>query len=302
MITKNLRQNTAKFINLSLVLLVILNTSVWLEYISFQKEMGFLKIYVLDVGQGDAILIKTPNNQYGLIDTSKGTLVLNELEEVLPYGLRALNFVVLTHPDADHIEGALEVLKRYRVEKLFINKIMKLNPLVSELINTIQTESIQNYSLFSHNDFELDQVIFDVVWPISKKDLFEIENSNDQSISLKITYRNLDIFMAGDLSFEYEETIAEEIGDIDLLKVSHHGSKTSSSKQFLAVTKPEIALISLGLNNSYGHPHEEVLTNFSESNIEVMRTDLDKRIEIETNGENIKIQSGSNKFIEFTLK
>jgi competence protein ComEC len=279
---KIIRRIPERVINIAVVLIGIINIIVWINLYEYCNSVNAFEFTALNIGQGDALLIKTPNNYYGLIDAGKGNSILEELSKTLPFAKRQLDFIIATHHDADHVEGLIEVLQRYDIKALFINKSTESKPLTKELLRIIKDQNIQTYSLNSTNDFEIDNVKFDVVWPISQRENSEKLVENDNSISMIISYKDLDIYSAGDLSTEYEiESVQtyEEI-DIDILKASHHGSKTSSGIDFLTTIKPEFTIISVGMNNSYGHPNQEILENMLNINSKVFRTDINGRVKV----------------------
>lgn len=304
MTIKALNKNINTIIKLILIFLLLLNFSYWTQYFSFKSKGGLMEVTMLDIGQGDSILIKTPNNFYGLIDAGKVNFILDELSEQMPFNYKKLDFVIMTHPDADHVEGYIEILKRYQVDKVFIQKNLKENELLAEIEKILKEKNIDNYALSELTDFSIDEVEFDVTWPKSINSIYEIEDSNELSTAIKISYKNFDMFSAGDLGGEFELESIEQINskDIDVLKVGHHGSKSSSSIEALELLQPEISLISVGLNNSYGHPAGEIIENLNKVNSEIFRTDIDGRVNLATNGYNIKIGTQNGKYKEILLK
>lgn len=243
-----------------------------------------LHIYILNIGQGDAMLMKTPRGNWGMIDSGKNSIVLEELEKTLPFFTRKLSFIVLTHPDADHIEGFVEILKRYDIETVFINKTIKQSSLFESILHKIRSHNIVQYELSAMHDFIFDDVTFDIVWPTTPKDYLEIEDSNDTSISMIISYGKFELYTAGDLSFTEENLAIPFARDIDVMKVSHHGSTSSTNPELLKKLTPEIAIISAGKDNSYGHPHQDILDNLIREEIHILRTDEIGTIEIKTDG------------------
>lgn len=266
------------------ILLILSNLVVWGNVYSFENSKGSFEFNVLDIGQGDAILIKTPNNHYGLIDTGRDFRILSELSQLLPFGRTYLDFVILTHSDADHIGGIDDVLESYKVNSLFFNKNMKNNEVIENMKLKIQETNTKNYSIDMNNDFIFEGITFDVIWPQDFSNTYNIDNSNDISISLLIKYNNYKILSLGDLASEFEDIaltdILPEDLDVDFLKVSHHGSRFSTSSLFLSKVKPEYSFISVGEDNSYGHPAKDVLENLKAVNSSIFRTDLDGRIKL----------------------
>lgn len=255
-----------------------------------------LHIYILNIGQGDALLIKTPKGNWGMIDSGKNTIVLEELEKTLPFFIRNLSFIVLTHPDADHIEGFIEILKRYEVETVFTNKTTKQSSLFDSIIHQVTTHNIKQYELGEMHDFIFDNVHFDIIWPIKTNDYLKIEDSNDTSISMVISYGKFELYSAGDLSFVQENQAIPDARDIDIMKISHHGSTSSTNTELLKKLTPEIAVISVGKDNSYGHPHKDILENLKNEGIKILRTDEIGTIKMKTDGTLLSI-SGKDTII-----
>ncbi|MEP7103527.1 MAG: MBL fold metallo-hydrolase [Candidatus Dojkabacteria bacterium] len=265
-----------------LTILVISNFFVWTNLSATEARKGALEIDILNIGQGDSILIKTPNNHFGLIDGGRDSTVLGELSQVLPIGKTYLDFVIMTHPDADHIAGFIDVFKNYQVNKVFFNKADKSNEVITKIKDEIQEFNIKNYSIDMENDFTIDGIYFDFTWPQDHTKTYTFSNSNDMSASVLIKYEGYKFLTMGDLPSDYEEpslkNLPVEDRDIDFLKVSHHGSKYSTNLEFLQEIKPEYSFISVGKDNTYGHPTEEVIDNLEKVNSKIFRTDKDGRI------------------------
>lgn len=243
-----------------------------------------LVIRILDVGQGDAILISTPDGKRGLIDSGKGDAVLSELAEVLDG--QYLDFILATHPDADHIEGFLSVLQHYRVKQVLWADNGKDSEVWFSLLEQVKSLGIASYVLTDVNDFRFGCCLqLDVVWPNQLSDKSQIEDMNDMSLALLLSYGKFTMFTAGDLGHEYEELAVENLSQVDVLKLGHHGSKTSTSSKVLQLLQPRIGIVSAGSNNSYGHPHPEVLENLAKVYVDLYRTDTDGRIKISTDGQ-----------------
>jgi competence protein ComEC len=281
-----------KAINTLIIILLTLNIFLYRNIYEYRNTPSNLAIYVLNVGQAEAIVIKTPNNEYGLIDTGKDSDILYELPEIMPFLKRDFEFVIITHSDSDHMEALTEIIKRYEIQNLFINKSPQTDPLYQEVISLIQKHNIDTFSLNNSNDFVLDDITFNVIWP--NEDLFNgITDTNANSIGLEISYKNFTLFTAGDLPTNYELESIRNLTNhkVDILKVGHHGSETSTSATFLNEINPLVSLISVGANNSYGHPQKSIINNLKERSIDIYRTDIEGRIKIETNGTEFCIET-----------
>jgi competence protein ComEC len=228
------------------------------------------EINFLNAGQGDSILIKTPRNHLILIDTGKEDVALSNLEKVIPYS-KFIDVIIITHSDADHFENLTKLINSYDIGTIFINYTKKHNDLILQLKKQLKKENV--YGLKFTNDFYIDNVFFDIYWPSSYwAELTQNLTSNNTSISILIKYKNFKIFTAGDLEKQYENLLSSKIGKIDILKISHHGSNTSTSRFFVEKTKPKFSIISAGLNNQYQHPHHETIKNISSANSYVVET------------------------------
>ncbi|MFA5821386.1 MAG: ComEC/Rec2 family competence protein [Candidatus Gracilibacteria bacterium] len=239
-------------------------------------------IYFLDVGQGDAILIKTPDNSQILVDGGRGGKVIEELGEVMPFFDRSLDMVVATHPDADHIGGLPAVMKKYDVGGFLYNGVRAPKSDYTELLKDVNEERMPVFIAEKSTDFQFGDVFFDVIFPLESVEGESVDNTNDTSVSLRVTYDGHSILLTGDLEEVMEHELVKSGQNLraEIYKAGHHGSKTSSSPEFLAKVRPEIAVISAGKDNSYGHPHPETLRNLYRAGVrEIRRTDTEGRIE-----------------------
>jgi competence protein ComEC len=249
-------------------------------------------MYVLDIGQGDAILLRSPDGYWALIDGGRGAQILPELGEVLPFAQRDLDFVIVTHPDADHIGGLVDVVSNYRVNRFYANNFSKETNVYKELNSRVTSSMAVSQELRDNHDFQWGCCIqIDILWPKAGDSIFSKEDTNEYSVTLLIKYNELEIFAGGDLGSSIEDQLIESIGDIDVLKVSHHGSATSTSAKFLQAIKPEVSIIPVGAGNSYGHPHPQILANLQQANSKVFRTDTDGRIELVSDGYSVEVTS-----------
>jgi competence protein ComEC len=271
-------KNRKKQIGYILILSIIF-LGIFAFYLSFKenKEFGLLKVIYLDVGQGDAVYIETPNRKQILIDTGPSALTLSRLSKVMPFADRSLDLVILTHPDSDHIGGASVILDSYRVGSILVSGSYSDSSLSIELNNKIEKLKLNKIVAERGQRFVLDKDIYlDILFP--NRDVKDLE-SNETSIVSKLSYGQKSFMFVGDSSIYNENVIIwkeqEKTLDSDVLLLGHHGSKTSSSLLWLEKVSPELAIISAGLNNRFGHPDKEVLDRlntpylitFSEGNI-----------------------------------
>ena len=250
--------------------LVILSILLLIHYI-YPSITRTTYIKMIDVGQGDSILIHS-NNESILFDTGgkmsfseeeKSSIVLNTTIPLLKsLGIKKLKYLVLTHGDADHMGEAKYLIKNFNVENILINE-GKLNYLEKELISlTSNVEVVKEGKYISCGDIDLIQLNTD------------LSDENDSSQVYYGKYNDITLLFTGDASLKSEDYILNnyDIGEIDILKVGHHGSKTSTGKKLLETINPKYALISCGKDNKFGHPNESVLNNLIDSKI--YRTDI----------------------------
>ena len=226
---------------------------------SFTETENLLRIHFLDVGQGDAILIETPNNQQVLVDAGRGMQVLNALDAILQPNDRDIDITVLTHPDEDHIGGFVPIFQRYAVDTVIQSFVSSESSVYKQVVSAIKKEGSVTHTVKQAHSFLLGKVQFDILWPIGT----EITETNAASVVLLITYGSNEILLTGDIPAEVEEFLIEsfpnKLSSIEILKVGHHGSKTSTAESFLSHTNPNIVIYSAGENNPYGHPHKETV-------------------------------------------
>ncbi len=242
-----------------------------------------LKVWFFDVGQGDAIFIETPNGQQILVDGGPSDSILQKLSSVMWPWDHTIDAIVITHPDADHITGLISVLERYQVKIIYETGVRGGTPMIQAFEQAITEEQSQNKILREGQSFSWDSVQVFVDWPSEDAVKFQ-KDRNNTSIVLKLVYGNTSVLLTGDTEESVENDISSSTGDIDVLKVGHHGSKTSTSFQLLKKVTPEIAVIPVGLDNSYGHPHPIVLERLKEAGARIFRTDLDGDILLVSDG------------------
>ncbi len=233
---------------------------------------GIMQVVFLDVGQGDSILIITPNRNQLLVDTSENEIVIRKISKHLHFFDKTIDLLITTHPDADHIGGVPALLKKYVFAQYGYFFDSPGSPLNDQIDKLIEKKRIQKTNLKAGDEIILDQefgIKAKVFWPDPDA---EIEDKNDQSIVMKISYDQIDFMLTGDAGILIEEKIitalyknVPNVGDQDanleseILKLGHHGSKTSTSAEFLERVSPNFVVISAGEDNKFGHPHQEVI-------------------------------------------
>lgn len=235
-----------------------------------------LKVYFFDVGQGDSIFIEMENKIQILIDGGPDNKVIQKLSEVMPFWDRTIDFVILTHTDRDHIGGLPEVLKRYKVKGVIETGIKCEKPECLAWNELKKKEGAAIILTKLGDSMNLDEntkiLIFNPFDDLSGR---KVSKANNTSVVVKLIYGGYTFLLTGDIEKQIEEKLVLAGIDIDsdYLKIPHHGSKTSTTEEFLENTSPLMAFISLGKNNSYGHPHEEVVSRLEKRNIKYYRTD-----------------------------
>lgn len=247
---------------IALLVLIIFVIGILFLYFA-QSHTNNLKVAFLDIGQGDSIYIEAPNGAQMLIDGGRGAKVLGELSRLMPFGDRSIDVVVATHPDADHIGGLVNVLDYYEVENFIESGASSQSKVFQNLESKIEKEKSKRLLGRAGTKVMLDEergIYFEILYPDAKS--VSHWDTNDASIVGKLVYGDTSVLLTGDSPLEKELYLVRtypEILDVDILKLGHHGSRTSSSENFLRSTTPSVAIISAGLDNQYGHPHKEVL-------------------------------------------
>ncbi len=266
-------------------LIAIVIISGFLALIYFQRMIpdNYFHIYFLDVGQGDAIFIKTPENHQILVDGGDKDYVIEELSEIMPFFDRTIDFMVLTHPHSDHIGGLIEVLKRFKVENILYTGVYFDDDMYSEFLKEINASGGRIFLAEASTDFRFGEVYLDILYPFSNISGQRFSNINNSSVAMRVVYGGRAVFLGGDIEKEVEEKLLLSGENLwaDILKVSHHGSKSSSMEEFLGRVGPEIAVIEAGRENKFGHPHAVTIRSLLRSGVDkIFRTDENGRVEI----------------------
>ncbi|TSC90844.1 MAG: competence protein ComEC [Parcubacteria group bacterium Gr01-1014_2] len=259
--------------------IIILGALIFFSSLAFvvdSKSEDGLKVYFLDIGQGDSVFIETENKIQILIDGGPDNKVIQELSRVMPFWDRTIDFIILTHTDHDHIAGLPEVLKRYEVKAIIETGVQceKAECRVWEDLKEKEKAIVVLPKLG-------DSIVFDENTKLLFLSPFEsvagekVSKANNTSIVAKFVYGEHSILLTGDIEKQIEEklVLAGINIDSDYLKVPHHGSKTSTTEEFLEKVSPFSAFISVGMKNNYGHPHPEVLERLEKRDIRYYRTD-----------------------------
>ncbi|PIQ91373.1 MAG: hypothetical protein COV70_04015 [Parcubacteria group bacterium CG11_big_fil_rev_8_21_14_0_20_39_22] len=248
-----------------------------------------LKVAFLDVGQGDSIFIETPSGTQVLIDGGYSSSVLREIGKLVPFFDRDIDIVIATHPDGDHIGGLISVLDRFEVDMVVESGNESDTDLYLDYREAVQDEDAVLILARKGMKIFLDENTYlSVLFP--DRDAGGME-SNSASVIVRLVYGETSVLLTGDSPDSIEEYITymdPKSVKSTILKVGHHGSKTSSSPLFVSAVSPKYAIISAGENNRYGHPHQEVTQLFNDMEIVTFSTYEDGTIVFESDGKDIK--------------
>ncbi len=285
---KKLKQIKEYIISSKFIIIVILFIGI-LETIIYFDIDNELHLYFLDIGQGDSILIEVPYYHYILVDGGESDKVLSELSDILPFWKHSIDLVIGTHADIDHIGGLEYVLKNYHVSKFFINDNDREDKTLDRIKDVALDKKIKIDELDAGDNIQVNSLIITVLWPEEEIDHLD---DNQSSIVLHGLYGSFDFILTGDIESEQETEIIKKykLDDIEVLKASHHGSKTASSEEFIRYLAPDYFVVSCGEDNKFGHPAGEVINRVLEYKIEIFRTDINKRIEFYSDGKELNIR------------
>jgi len=276
------------------IILLIGNSIVYIQL--DDKELlpdGKLSVLMIDIGQGDGILLKFPNGKYGLIDAGNATPTFDNGERVIApllrrLGIDKIDYGFISHIDSDHYKGFLYLIANGFISKIYkprldtsLSKDVRLEKLIRE-----KNVELEYYSKKSIDFGNARMYILNDTTSTTYKNF----DTNNKSGVLKIVHGNNTFLFVGDAEKRAERLLVKTYGnflDVDVLKVGHHGSKTSSSKIFLDYVKPEIALISVGLNNKFRHPSKIVIDRYKNRNVEIDRTDIEGAVIYQSDGEHL---------------
>lgn len=268
---KNLSKRNTQYVVLSVF--VFINIFIW-SAVARADNVGVLTVAFLNVGQGDAIYIEAPNGNQMLVDGGPPSgAVLRELGRVMPFWDRSLDVVLATHPDQDHVGGLPSVLARMRTDNVITTENTSDTGAYGAFEKAILKEGSRRVLARADEKIILDEgVVFEILFPNMNTAGWE---TNTASIVARLSYGDQSFFFTGDSPLSVEKYLVGKNGSAlhsSVLKLGHHGSKTSSSKVFLSAVLPEYAVVSAGKDNKYGHPHKEVTDLLAELKIPSIST------------------------------
>ena len=279
-------------LRIALILLAALAVlSVWIGTLPYPKPdlPDALRVCFLDVGQGDAALIQTPEHAV-LIDAGDFDHGYPVVQMLKALGVKHLDAAVCSHPHADHMGGMKTVLTCIPTDTLYLPEIpaqlSPTEPFFTELLDTAANQNTVLRSPACHETAVLDGSILEFLYT----DFSAFENLNNCSLGCIVTCGDIRFYLAGDQEQESEQAMLDAglISSVSVLKVSHHGSSSSTSEAFLHAAKPEYAVISCAAMNDYGHPSARVLRRLADAGCEIFRTDLNGSVLFATDGKTLR--------------
>jgi len=273
---------------------VILVPLIFIVLFGIVFDYGLSKIIFLDVGQGDGILIMTSNGQNILIDGGPNSSVLDGIGRNLPFYDKKIDMVVATHPDLDHIGGLVSVLERYDIGMVVDSGVLHDSEARDQMLEVISKKKIPVVYAISGQIFEFgDGEVLEILYPFDSFSGKTLEDNNDASIVAKFSDGEIDALLTGDAPIASEHEIISVFGDFiesEILKIGHHGSKNSSSKEFVEKVSPEVSIVSCGKENKYGHPDFKVLKILKDAGSYILRTDELGDIVLVSNGKTVELR------------
>ncbi|MBU1177131.1 MAG: ComEC/Rec2 family competence protein [Patescibacteria group bacterium] len=269
-----------------LILIILFGGTILIWSVVFNfADNEFLEVTFFDVGQGDSIFIETPNRKQVLIDGGPDKTILEKLNETIPFYDKTIDLIILTHPDTDHITGLVSVLEYYDVKYILTSGIENETVVYKEWHDLIEEKNIPLILAQSGQKIFLEQdIILEIIWPEQSSIESFSKPTNNTSIVGRLIYGDIEFLLTGDIEKKVENYLISQNLNLesDIFKAPHHGSKTSSNYNFIEIINPQASVISVGRDNRYKHPNDEVLERLRESII--YRTDKNGDIKILTDG------------------
>ena len=271
------------------IVISLFTIDVSLIRLDWQNSHRGLTFAMLDVGQGDALFIESPTGTHIMIDAGPPRKVMGALQKVISPFSKSIDAIVISNPDADHIGGLSDIMKNYKVGEILESGTLTDSKTYQSLRVEMKKQNIPD--ILAKKGMRLDiggGAYIDILFP--DRDVSSWA-TNDGSVVSRLSYGKTSIMLTGDAAIKTEKIILKEFPDTALnstiLKVGHHGSRTSSSTSFVEAVSPKYALISDGKDNKYGHPHQETLNTLASFGVESYRTDLFGTIIMNSDGQNM---------------
>lgn len=242
-----------------------------------------LSAHFIDVGQADSTLVKLANGETMLIDAGDNKTGIDAVAYIKNAGIKRIDYLVATHPHADHIGGMSDVIKQFDIGRIYMPDAAANTKTFSDMLDAIEEKNIPvTKAAAGVNIFSFDNMSADIIAPNSEK----YDDLNNYSAVVRLTYGDTAFLFMGDAETLSENEITAEV-KADVIKIGHHGSDTSTGKNFIMRVSPRVAVISVGEGNSYGHPKKSVLDRLNANSIKIFRTDTDGTIVVGSDGKSI---------------
>ena len=258
-----------------------------------KEDDAVLSVYAIDVGQGDAFLLVSPNGKTMLIDAGEAKTQKKVQAFLESKNISSLDIAVATHPHSDHIGAFPWLFDRFDVGKLLMPDVESSSGTYKNFMQSVKAHDIDYYAVWCGDTVEWDKdCTVTILGPVEGIE-YSADDMNEWSIMMRVEYKGTSMIFTGDAEAHSEQAALlfndKELFDADVLKVGHHGSAYSSTQGFLDAVSPEYAVISAGKDNKFGHPHAETLLKFEMMDTAVYRTDINGNITIILDGENVRI-------------
>ena len=306
----NSSSTTPRLVSLAMFTQVLLVAAIIFHPFSAGRPTGKLRVDFLDVGQGDAALVTMPDGATLLVDgggrpsflssdkqSSRDVRTIGEMvvSEYLWFrGLDSVDYVLATHADADHIDGLNDVIKNFKVSSALVGRTPDNDAEFAKFANTLRVTDTPVEVIEAGDVLEFGSVKAKVLWPIAADS--KARSGNNDSVVLRLEFGAISILMTGDIEREAEAKVLTDPSNIavDVIKVPHHGSRTSSTESFVAAAKPRFAIISVGQQSMFGHPHREVVERWQRIGAQVLTTGNCGTITVETDGRTVRVEKFVN--------
>ena len=250
---------------------------------------GSAQVSIIDVGQGDSVLIRTKDETV-LIDAGPASAKNDLREYLISQGVESIDFAVFTHPHEDHIGGAAMVMDEFDVKNVILPNAVHTSATFENMIEAIENSDAVSHQAIYGTEFMAGGIRLTVLAPISE----EYDELNDYSVVIRVDYGETSFMFTGDAEALVEREMLDKYSgamlDCDFMKAGHHGSSTSNTREFLEAVSPDIVAISCEIGNSYGHPHKEVMADLADMGVDVYRTDTMGTLVFVTDGKEISVK------------
>ena len=283
-----------KRVLLFIVLAVLLAVSAYITVTQSPGDTAYtpsidpqLTVRVLDIGQGDCIIVKAKTGETMMIDAADQGMFPVIDAALKEMDIQKIDVLIATHPHADHIGSMPQVIAHYEIGEIRMTRSSHNTKTYEDLLEAIQKKGLKITGTKAGDNFDIAGAYCEIVSP----ETIDENDQNNNSVAVHMTLHHISFLFTGDMEAKAEQAVLEGGYDIasDVLKVAHHGSLSSTSDAFLDAVSPDLAVISCGAGNDYGHPHEETLTKLEEAGIQIYRTDLSGNVTIFTDGTEIEV-------------